>query len=118
LTYARDGRGGLLIDDYFFYVTPSGIEVKFTSYSDFSDDRTIAVKKAAGQNTSVIEVNKQEELDSMKHFLIGSGPIDFQRLSGYLTPDGTIKIFFYNKDNALVCMESKDSFQWKVADNF
>ena len=118
LIYARDGRGGFLIDDYLFYITNSGIEVKFTNYADFSDDRTLSVKKVEGQDISVLEVNKQSDLDSMKHFLIGSGEIDFQRLSGYKIPDGMLKIFFYNKDDALVCMESPDSFQWKVADNF
>jgi len=118
LIYARDGRGGLLIDDYLFYITNSGIEVKFTNYADFSDDRTLSVKKVEGQDISVLEVNKQSDLDSMKHFLIGSGEIDFQRLSGYKIPKGMLKIFYYNKDNAVVCMESPDSIQWKVADNF
>jgi hypothetical protein len=118
LIYARSGRCGVIVDKYFFYIAESGIEIKFTSPSDFTKDVAIANKKAVGNNTSILEVNSQINLDKMKHFLIGSGPIDYQRLSGYTTHDGTLKIFFYDENNILKCMESTNALNWIVADNF
>ena len=118
LIYARNGRAGFMLGRYFFYISDSGIEIKFTNKTDYSHDRTIAAKKTEGIDMGVLEVDMQSDLDAMDHFLIGSGPIEFQRLSGYITSDGVMKIFFYDINNKLKCMESKNVFDWKVADNF
>lgn len=118
LIYARNGRAGLMLGRYLFYISDRGIEIKFTNKTDYSHDRTIATKKTEGINVGVLEVNMQDDLDAMDHFPIGSGPIEFQRLSGYITSDGVMKIFFYDINDKLKCMESKNVFDWKVADNF
>jgi hypothetical protein len=118
LTYSRTGRAGVIVGRYFFYVTEDGIEMKWTGLGDYLDDKTIGQRKLAGEATGILEVEKQEQLDNMKSYLIGSGPIPFQRLSGYVTNDGITKIFFYDNNDKLKCMESKDGLSWKVADNF
>ena len=118
LVYARDARAAILIGDYLFYIVSSGIEMKRTHMTDFYTGASISFKNLAGQNIEDLEESTQNILDETSHYLIGSGAIDLQRLSGYITPEGIIKIFFYDTNNSLKCMESKDSFKWKVADNF
>ena len=104
LIYVSNGRFATLIGHCLFYISEYGIEMKKTDFTDFY----------GGLN----ERNTQELLDNKRTIIIGSGPIRFQRLSGYITPDGTMKIFFYDNSNLLKCMESKDSSVWTVADNF
>ena len=71
-----------------------------------------------GEDVEKLEEDTQETFDSHGTVQLGSGPIDVQRLSGYVTSDGIYKIFFYDENNKLKCMESNDAFVWKVADNF
>ena len=41
-----------------------------------------------------------------------------QKLTGYVTPDGIIMIFFYDKNKRLVGVESTSMFEWNVINNF
>jgi len=118
LVYAKNSRSACLVGKYLFYITTSGIEIKLTNYYDFYRGLSIAMEKKAGNNINNFEQSTQELLDNLDHVLIGSGKIEFQRLSGYITYDGTIKIFYYDNNSLLRCMESKDSLKWSMADNF
>jgi hypothetical protein len=60
----------------------------------------------------------QRDIDSNLKVLIGSGQLDAQRLTGYKTVEGTYKIFFYDQNNNLSCMESSNMMKWNVAANF
>lgn len=118
LIYARDARGGVLIGQMLFYITSSGIEVKRTSYADFGKGVSLSAKKDAGNDISELEILVQESLDSLDKTLIGSGPIGFQRISGYVTHTGVTKVFFYDANNLLKCIESNDGLKWNVSNNF
>lgn len=118
ISLTRNGSCGLLLERYLFYITTDGIEVKYTQLSDFSDDRTITMKNAEGIDVASAEVSKQTYFDSLPKSLIVRESLEYQRLSGYVTPDGIIKVFFYDSNRRLKCIESKDSRIWTVADNF
>jgi hypothetical protein len=60
----------------------------------------------------------QNRFDRMKQGLIGSGIISYQRISGYVSPEGIIKIFYYGVDNEMISMETSNARSWKVSDNF
>jgi hypothetical protein len=111
---AKNARDGVLVGRYLFYITSSGIEVKLTDYADFY----LVSDLAAGISTPGSEIDTQESLDLYTTKLIGSGAIDPQRLSGYVTSDGIIKMFFYDQNQLLKCIESRDGFEWKTAKNF
>lgn len=117
LIYARNARAGVVVGRYLFYITSSGIEVKQTNLTDFYNGMDLSLAGNSTQNTE-IQIGIQSTLDELEYSLIGSGSIDPQRLSGYITHDGVIKIFFYDNNNLLKCMDSKDGLKWKVADNF
>ena len=114
----REGSSATKIDEYLFYITPSGIEIKHTNEIDFYDLRELGSKIAAGENAGDLEERIQARFDATTHFLIGSGSISIQRLSGYMTMDSSKKIFYYNSNNLLSCMESRDTFIWNPSDNF
>jgi len=114
----RKGSAATMVDRYLFYVIPSGIEVKHTQWLDFYDLRELGNKIAAGENAGNLEERIQSKFDSATHFLIGSGQIPIQRISGYITIDSSKKIFYYDVNNLLSCIESQDTFIWKHADNF
>lgn len=111
IIYARLGRSAILLGDLLFYISSNGIEVKHTNITDF-------YYAAAGIRDITVEIELQRIIDAEPVTLIGSGTIELQRLSGYITPEGIAKIFFYDNSNLLKCMESKDSYTWTVANNF
>jgi len=119
ISFARNGVAGLWIgNSYFFYITSKGIELANITASDMSYARTINYNKKAGVNTSSEEINLQNTLDTTKRFLIGSGVIDYQRLSGYISSTGEIKLFYYGSGGVLTSMESEDGSKWNFASNF
>ena len=118
LIYGRNGRAGVLVGHYLFYVVSSGIQIKVTNFTDFSAGMRYISQNNEGKDTTAEELSTQAILDGEETFLIGSGVVDPQRLSGYITQDGTIKVFFYDQNNLLKCMSSSDAHVWKVADNF
>jgi hypothetical protein len=111
IIYARLGRSAILLGDLLFYISSNGMEVKHTNITDF-------YYAAAGIRDITVEIELQRIIDAEPVTLIGSGAIELQRLSGYITPEGITKIFFYDNSNLLKCMESKDSYTWTVANNF
>jgi hypothetical protein len=115
---ARMGTASTMIDRYLFYVTASGIEMKQTQWTDYYDLRELSFKKLAGESTSDLEGVLQTRFDSEKHYLIGSGAIPAQKISGYITNEGIMKLFYYNSNNLLTCLETKDIYKWTYADNF
>jgi len=115
---SREGRGGVLVDRYLMYITPEGIEIKYTDWSDIYQLRSLSQQKQAGIDTKSLEESIQNRYDKMDQDLIGSGIISFQRLSGYVTPEGIIKVFYYGDNNKLVCMETSNARNWKISDNF
>lgn len=112
--YARSGKSALLVNTLLFYISSEGIEVKHTNITDFY----LAKDIAAGIVNISAEIDLQETLDEEDVSLIGSGTIELQRLSGYITPEGITKIFFYDNRSLLKCMESSDSYSWTVTNNF
>ena len=103
----------------FIYITGNNVlRAKLISAVYFQLCAEVAVKKDAGENVETLEVNEQKNLDEEESTLIGSGAIELQRLSGYITPEGIYKIFYYTTDGLLTCLESTDASTWKVADNF
>jgi hypothetical protein len=118
LVLARNGRCGFVLGGLLFYISESGIIMKDLSPTDFSDIKSLAMQREAGNANISDEINKQSYLDTSKTVLLGSGSIGYQRLSGYITPQGTIKIFFYNNNGKLKGMESSDRSTWIVSDNF
>jgi hypothetical protein len=118
IIYGKDARSGFLLGQYLFYITSSGIEMRLTSYVDFYQGRDLLIQKNAGKDITDLEIELQSNVDKDEHFLIGSGVIEPQRLSGYITHNRLMKIFFYDQNNLLKCMESKDIYKWEVANNF
>jgi hypothetical protein len=113
IIFARNARSGILVDNSLFYITDLGIEMKQTNITDFYRARDIA-----GISAPTEEVNLQQSIDREMRILIGSGSIELQRLSGYITSEGFIKIFFYDQSNKVKCIESTSNSQWAVANNF
>jgi YD repeat-containing protein len=97
-----------------YYITEEGIVAKKTNIMDFYTARDIA----EGIIDISEELNIQKTLDKEVTVLIGSGSIELQRLSGYVTPGGISKIFFYDPQGLLKCMETSDNNVWKVTNNF
>jgi hypothetical protein len=119
ISFTRNGVAGLWLgNSYFFYITPQGIELASITLGDLSQARDIDYKKKAGVNVSSAEVQLQNTIDTTKRFLIGSGVVDYQRLSGYISSTGIIKLFYYGSGNTLISMESEDGFRWNFANNF
>jgi len=117
VVFARQGRSAILLDRYLFYIGAEGIEFKRTQITDYQQIRNIS-HMPAGNSKVAAELELQSTLDAEQHALIGSGVIEIQRLSGYITPEGIIKVFFYDQKNLLKCMESKDTYKWNTANNF
>ncbi len=115
---SADGRGGVMIGKYLFYITAEGIAVKYTDWSDIYQLRGVLGEKQEGNSLSEGEIDIQKRYDKMEQDLIGSGVINFQRLSGYVTPEGIIKVFYYGNKNELICMDSSNARNWNVSDNF
>lgn len=119
VSYSRNGSSGLwLADGLFFSITPEGIEKSMITLADLQAACSLAYKKKEGVDVTNEEVDLQETIDTTERYLIGSGAIDFQRLSGYITQDGTAKLFFYGNNNSLSSMDSIDGFKWKFTNNF
>jgi hypothetical protein len=118
MVLARNGRCGFVLDGLLFYISETGIVMKELNPTDFSDIKSIAMQREAGNPNISNEINKQSYLDTSKTILLGSGSIEYQRLSGYITPQGIIKIFFYDNNGKLKAMESSDRSTWIVSDNF
>jgi len=115
IIWARNGRASILVGSYVIYITASGIEAIQTDYAHFY----IARDLAAGIQDPGTEQDLQDSLDILPHTLIGSGVIDPQRLSGYISSKGVVKVFFYDQNQLLKCIESRDQvFEWNVAKNF
>jgi hypothetical protein len=115
---SREGRGCILLDNYLLYVTAEGIEAKYSDFQDIYQLRSIAEQKKAGVDVSSLEEEMQSRFDRMEQDLIGSGIISFQRISGYVTPEGIIKVFYYGDNNELISMQTKNNRVWTVSDNF
>jgi len=115
---ADDGTEGILMGETILYVSIEGIKIIHTNISDIYQVRTVSQKKQEGNDVATLEETIQTTYDEMDRELIGSGIIPSQRISGYVTTAGVMKVFYYNDRNALVCMESSDKGVWKVADNF
>ena len=118
VVYAKNANSAVVIGHNLFYITEAGIAIKKLQEADYSSDRTIAYMNKEGKTTEEIEIKIQKQFDETKHYLIGSGVISSQRLSGYISHEGITKIFFYNSDGLLMAMESNDTDKWKVSDNF
>jgi len=113
--YARNGRGGVLVGQYLFYIAEDGVRVKKFDDSDFLDNKTISLE---GNSNGNVEQNRQSYIDLIPSTLVGSGKIDYQRISGYVTNSNIIKIFFYDNNGRIKGFESSDGDLWKVCDNF
>jgi hypothetical protein len=117
ITFAKNAKNAILVGNSLFYIAPEGIKMKDTQITDFYNARNIG-KMNEGIDKTNAEIALQSTLDAERQVLIGSGVIESQRISGYTTPQGIIKIFFYDLNNLLKCIESKDSYKWNVANNF
>jgi len=113
---AKDATSGFLLGEYLVFIKSDGIYIKTTSYFDFSSVRDL--QKNAGKDATNNETQMQDSIDKIKVISTGSGAVDPQKLSGYIALDGTLKIFFYTKDNLLKGVCSKDLFTWEVLNNF
>ena len=118
LILSKDGRCGFFLGGLLFFILSDGISMKAISEMDFMDASSLALQKAEGNDISSVEINKQEYLDAIEATVLGSGKVDYQRLSGYITPQGVVKIFFYDGNSKLKGMESSDRRTWIVSDNF
>jgi len=117
IIFSKFGKNAILLDRYLFYIGTDGIEFKRTNIMDYYIARDISLMQEGISKTSK-EIDLQRVLDAEPHILIGSGTVESQRLSGYITPEGLIKIFFYDQNNLLKCIESSDTYKWYVANNF
>jgi len=118
IIYVRDASSAILLGEFVYYVSSSGIMIKRTDIQDFYNGNLIVNQKIAGIDTSSLEVTVQNKLDHEGIFSTGSGSLNSQRLSGYISDDGIIKIFYYAISGVLSCVESPDSYIWTIADNF
>lgn len=114
---ARSAKSGIVIGERLLYITSSGIVVKSTNYMDFYK-LAIAASKNKGKPDKNLEENIQTEFDKMASTPIGSGIIESQKLTGYVDPRGVIKVFFYDSDGLVKCMQSSDTTKWRVTNNF
>jgi hypothetical protein len=113
---SRNSHSPLYIEDGLIaYITPLGIEVKLNI------DNLLYATMAHGDSEGISASDSealQRAIDSNPKVLIGSGQLDAQRLTGYKTIEGIYKIFFYDQNNDLSCMESPNMMKWNVAANF
>ena len=115
IIWGRNGRSGIEVGGFFFYIGNSGIIAIETDYAHFY----IASDLAAGISTPGAEEDLQKSLGLLDNVLLDSGTIEPQRLSGYVSSNGTIKIFFYDQNQLLKCIESTSQGSgWQVARNF
>lgn len=112
---ARDATSPLVLRGSLFFITPEGITVKPNMAHMLY--KASLVTDSAGLSVTDIE-SIQKDFDDITPYLIGSGQIDSQRISGHISQNGTQKIFYYNNQNILCCLESKDLVLWKMASNF
>jgi len=111
---ARDAFSGLIIgDNVLCYITHNGIEVKNLMDMDIKKT-TYAVE---GISTTSIE-RIQEYFDAIKPIPVGSGRIPVQKLSGYKSIIGIYKIYYYDQNNFLTCVQSPNRKNWSIAWNF
>jgi hypothetical protein len=118
IIFYKDSKNVIMVGNCLFSIVPGGIEMKFTELADFYNAINIGLMQ-----TGIDKINKEIELqgiiDKKRRILIGSGRVESQRLSGYITPSGVMKIFFYDQKNLLKCMESINRGSlWSVANNF
>lgn len=107
------------LDGLLFYATAEGIWIKHTKGLYFDGAIMIVQNKIAGIDTKKIEKEVQDYFDNAKSNLIYSDALSFSKLSGYVTDAGTIKVFFYNSDQLVICIQSFDcGDSWSVAENF
>ena len=104
--------------DLFGYITPSGIEVQTFTGISLAAAVNLSFMQVSEGNYVAYKEEVQRNFDTAQRVLIGTGPLDAQKITGYKTIDGLYRIFFYNQDQVLVCMESSDMLNWKTAANF
>ena len=111
---ARDAFSGVVIgDNVLCYITANGIEVKNLMDMDIKK-ATYAIE---GISTTSIE-RIQEYFDGIKPIIVGSGRISVQKLSGYKSIIGIYKIYYYDQNNFLSCIQSPNRKDWSIAENF
>ena len=110
---AKNASSGIIIDGKLFYITTFGIEFKDLNETSLEEFILIDV----GSEPSTVEL-KQKEIDSIPSVLIWTETINVQRFSGYISPQGIYKIFFYNSNTLLTCIQRVSGDKWEVAPNF
>ncbi len=113
----KNGRAGIIVGDYLFYIGDEGLMVKYTVINDFINNKLIA-QGTEGNAAANVEILEQKRWDSMKEVLLISGTVDYQRLSGYVTPENYYRIFFYDENHRLKCVGSSNMAAWETLDNF
>jgi hypothetical protein len=112
---ARDGESPFWMGGNLYYITPEGIKIK-SDMDEYMNMASRATEEAGFTDAEIEEV--QEKFDNARTLLIGSGRVNTQKISGHISHDGKHKIVYYNLDNILCCLESEDTFKWKMASNF
>ena len=107
---AKNAVSGIIVNGRLFYITQYGLETKFTN--EYQVERCATTKS----NDSNIAV-KQLDIDSFKSEIIYSGTLGAQKFSGIYNYEGIYKIFFYNENNLLTCVQGVVN-NWEVAQNF
>ena len=108
-----DGIGGFMIGESLFYITNSGIDMKPISKQDCLD-----LEKLAGKSDAALETLIQGNLNKKVAISLGTGPVPFQKMSGHISGDGIMKVFYYDSEGLLNSVSSSDQVTWKFADNF
>ena len=118
---AQNGTNGFMIDDEGIYYMIEGIGLVETKVQEADIleiiNVTVSEYQNAGSQTSNIEA-LQKRIDAISHISLGTGVINPQKFCGHVTDNGTKKIFFYDLNNNLSCIQSNSSNFWAIADNF
>ena len=80
-------------------------------------DRIINGLKNGGDEAKSIEVF-QKEVDALEQIVIGTGSLNIQKFSGYVTNEGACKIFYYTNQGKLTCTQSNNARDWRIAENY
>ena len=121
---ARNGVSACAITEgMLVYITEEGIQSKYfpsigLQGAFFSNEITTSDDVPGAGTPETYKEEIQVKFDEIEVIPIGSGQVNEQRLSGYQDNEGFYKVFYYNRDNVLVCSRSSDGNVWETHPNF
>jgi len=119
ITLIDNGSSAIYLNENLFYIKEEGI-----FYLPVSEIMIYELIQSYYKNKGELSDSDEENIvekwrlmDMENSRPVGTGQIPLQKISGYVTPDGLLKIFYYT-NGIVTCMVSNDMINWKVSSNF